>query len=56
MKKKNKCFVLALIIGMITVISYAVIGDSNIGTWLGGLGVLAFIVLGSIGVFGCKSD
>ena len=56
MSKKNKCFVLAFSSGVIGVILYEVLGHSNIGTWLGGLGVLAFIVLGLIGLFGCKSD
>ena len=56
MKKQTKCFVLAVASASIGVFLYEVLDRSNIGIWFGGLGLLAFMVLGLIGVFGCKSD
>jgi len=56
MKKQTKCFVLGVASAFAGIISYEVLDGSNIGIWLGGLGLLAFMVLGLVGVFGCKSD
>ncbi len=56
MNKKNKCILLGLGSAIAGVILYEVLDRSNMGIWLGGLGLLAFMVLGLVGVFGCKSD
>jgi protein-S-isoprenylcysteine O-methyltransferase Ste14 len=55
-KKKYKFYVLAVASALIGELLYEVLDRSNIGIWFGGLGLLAFMVLGLIGVFGCKSD
>ena len=56
MNKKYKCILLGLGFAIAGVILYEVLDRSNMGIWLGGLGLLAFMVLGLVGVFGCKSD
>ena len=56
MKKQTKCFVLAVASALIGILLYDVLDGSNIGIWLGGIAILASMVFGVIGAFGCKSD